>query len=196
MLCQELIHDASFHLALLKLDELLAQKGREAGCECGGVVHVANYRRKPRGGPEHLPAGYEIRLSFCCAIDGCRSRVTPPSVRFLGRRVYLGAVVLLASVLGHGVSRSRCAKLRALFGMSWQTLVRWRQWWQTTFPRGAFWQEARARFIPPVEMSCLPSSLWERFVGENASERLRHVLIFLLPITTRSPGRASYSMDA
>ena len=44
MLCQELVQDASFHLALLKLDELLGHKAREAGCECGGVVRVANYR--------------------------------------------------------------------------------------------------------------------------------------------------------
>jgi hypothetical protein len=37
------------------------------------------------------------RFSFCCDRDGCRNRATPPSVRFLGRKVYLGAVVMLIS---------------------------------------------------------------------------------------------------
>jgi len=31
------------------------------------------------------------RFSFCCARDGCRTRKTPPSFRFLGRKVYLAA---------------------------------------------------------------------------------------------------------
>jgi hypothetical protein len=195
-LCQELIKDASFHLALLKLDELLAEKAREAGCECGGVVHVGNFPRKPRGGPEDLPAGYEIRFSFCCACDGCRTRVTPPSVRYLGRFVYLGAVVVLACVLSHGLSKARIAQLRALLGISVQTLERWRQWWRDTFPRSTFWREARARFMPSVDESSLPASLCDRFVGDDAAHRLRRVLLFLLPITTQSAGQASYSMDA
>ena len=46
-------------------------------------------------GPGDLPDEYRYRFSFCCDRDGCRKRVTPPSVRFLGRRVYLGAVVIL-----------------------------------------------------------------------------------------------------
>jgi hypothetical protein len=33
-------------------------------------------------GPEH-----NRRYSFCCAVDGCRSRATPPSLRFLGPKV-------------------------------------------------------------------------------------------------------------
>jgi hypothetical protein len=41
-------------------------------------------------------------LSLCCSRDGCRRRMTPPSVRFLGRRVYLGAVLVLVSAMQQG----------------------------------------------------------------------------------------------
>jgi hypothetical protein len=42
---------------------------------------------------------FDRRFSLCCGREGCRRRATPPSVRFLGRRVYVGAVVIVASVL-------------------------------------------------------------------------------------------------
>lgn len=51
-------------------------------------------------------------MSLCCA--RCRKRRTPPSVRFLGRRVYLAAVVVLACVLRQGPTRWRVARLRDL----------------------------------------------------------------------------------
>jgi hypothetical protein len=72
---------------------------RAAGCPyCGAALHAGDYPRKPRGVPRSLlgPA-YERRLSLCCSREGCRRRVTPPSVRFFGRRVYLGALVVLAA---------------------------------------------------------------------------------------------------
>jgi hypothetical protein len=28
---------------------------------------------------------FSFCCSFCCAVDGCRSRATPPSLRFLGQ---------------------------------------------------------------------------------------------------------------
>src|SRR6266567_1685284 len=56
--------------------------------------------------------------------------------------------------------------------------------WLETFPRTAFWTEARARFAPPVAERCLPASLVERFTvtpGDDVEPCLR----FLAPITTR-----------
>ncbi|NLS97786.1 MAG: hypothetical protein GXX96_37065 [Planctomycetaceae bacterium] len=38
--------------------------------------------------------------------DGCRKRTTPLSVRFLGRKVYLGAVVVLVAAMRQGPSPS------------------------------------------------------------------------------------------
>ncbi len=121
--------DARLYEVLAGIDADLAETARRAGCRvCGGVLHSACFPRKPRGGPGELPAGYDRRHSFCCAADGCRTRRTPPSVRFLGRKVYLGAVVVLATTLRHGLTRMRADRLRQLLGVDARTLERWRHW--------------------------------------------------------------------
>jgi len=113
-----LLCDARFHNLLLAFDRDLAAVAREAGCgRCSGVLHCAGYWRKPRGracivGPEH-----DRRFSFCCAVDGCRRRATPPSLRFLGRKVYLATVVVLVSMMQHGVTEPRVRRLAAVVGV-------------------------------------------------------------------------------
>ena len=84
-----LLREADFWEFLLTVDQDLADAACQEGCSCGGRLHCAKYPRKPRGGPADLPPKYGYRLSFCCDRDGCRKRLTPPSVRFLGRKVYL-----------------------------------------------------------------------------------------------------------
>lgn len=182
-----LIDDASFYHMLERIDAELAETTRQAGCRCcKGVLHKAYYPRKPRGGPPGLPATYGCRASYCCAVDGCRKRVTPPSVRFLARRVYLGAVVVLASALQHGVSAFRARQLKELFGVSPQTLERWRSWWLETFPASRFWQSLRGRIIPGVDEATLPRSLLEQFEGGSVEGgALIGLLGLLQPISTR-----------
>lgn len=96
--------------------------------------------------PEH-----DERFSFCCRRDGCRSRATPPSLRFLGRRVYVAAIVVLIAILQSGTSASRIERLAAVVQVPPGTIARWRRWWRDTFIATPFWQIARARFMPPVE---------------------------------------------
>jgi hypothetical protein len=175
--------EASFYTWLEGIDAELAEGIRATGCGCGGVLHRATYPRKPRGGPRELAAGYDRRLSFCCARRDCRQRQTPPSVRFLGRRVYLGAVVVLVSAMLNGPTPRRVATLSALLGASRRTLERWRRWWRTTFAASAFWQGAAGRFARPPAQGQLPQSLLERFRGDER-ERLVATLRFLAPITT------------
>ena len=177
--------DARVWLLLLRVDGELAMKARGEGCPCGGRLHSARFRRKPRRGlPEELRAAYGWRESLCC--DRCRKRVTPPSVRFLGRRVYLAALVVLVSAMTGGVTAGRAARMEALVGVSVRTLQRWRAWWLRTFPRTVFWKEARGR-VPSVDESRLPASLLERFSArvEEAGDGLVRCLAFLFPITTR-----------
>ena len=95
----DLLRDAEFWQFLLGIDQALAKDARKPGCPCGGRLHWANYPRNPRGGPENLPKECCYRLSLCCDRDGCRKRVTPPSTRFLGRKVYLLSVIFLAAVM-------------------------------------------------------------------------------------------------
>ncbi len=129
-MCQQVLGDARLFELLARIDAEIAEEARAKGCSCGGRLHRARYRRKPRGGPPDLDEGYEWRHSFCCAQLGCRKRKTPLSVRFLGRRVYLGVVVLLATACEGGLTRRRVAMLRERLGVWERTLRRWRVWWR------------------------------------------------------------------
>jgi len=189
-LCHELLRDARFFRTLQRFDEDLASQTRAAGCACGGVLHSARYPRKPRGGPDDLGPAYRRRLSFCCARDGCRRRMTPPSLRFLGRRVYLGAVVVLVAAMRGGVTAQRAGRLEETVGVSVRTLERWRRWWRETFVRSALWKGLQGRFVPPPDVGAFPASLLARFAGRDARERLLRMLWFLAPLTTRSPFEA------
>lgn len=179
----ELFGDARLYVALLEFDGQLRDERRQEGCRCGGVLHVADYERKPRGVAEQkLPDGYERRYSLCCAREGCRRRVTPASLRFLGRRVYVAAVVVLASAMRHGLSPRRVAELRRVVGVSRRTLERWRRWWLEVFVTTPLWSGARGQFAEPVERGRLPASLLERFAGDPR-EQLVSALRFLLPLS-------------
>lgn len=177
-----LLRDARFHEAILLFDRDVAEEVRATRCEkCGGVLHSAGYARKPRGGPA-LGPDHDRRFSFCCEADGCRTRHTPPSLRFLGRKVYLGAVVVLVSAMRHGASPARMRKLREFLGVSRRTVERWRIWWRTAFAESRCWREAAAMLVPPVDPARLPASLLERFLG-GEEERLVLLLRLLGPIT-------------
>jgi len=158
-LYQKVLQDASFFELLSRFDEDLAAEARESGCACGGVLHSARYPRKPRGGPEALGQGRAMRASFCCAEEGCRRRTTPPSLRFLGRKVFFGVVVLLLPILREGPTPERVRRLEARFGVSRRTLYRWRQWWQETVPRSRWWQQQRGHLAGAAFGGELPVSL-------------------------------------
>jgi hypothetical protein len=116
--------------------------------------------------------------------------VTPPSVRFLGRRVYLGVVVVLVSAFENGPNAARVDFLRRHLGGSLcrETLLRWRKWWREAFPATRFWTEARARFSPPVALGDLPASLLARFDGADLCTRVLLFLAFVAPLSTSSAG--------
>ena len=139
-----LLADARFHDLLLAVDRDLAEACRTEGCACGGRRHMARYARKPRGRPCRLGPEHDQRFSFCCAVDGCRSRATPPSLRFLGRRVYVATVVVLIAILQHGVSDARLERLSEVVSVDRRTIARWRRWWRDTFTATPFWRMARA----------------------------------------------------
>ena len=128
-----LLADAKFHDLLLAVDRDLADACRTEGCACGGRRHMARYARKARGRPCRLGPEHDQRFSFCCAVDGCRSRATPPSLRFLGRRVYVATIVVLIAILQHGVSDARLERLSQVVSVDRRTIARWRRWWRDTF---------------------------------------------------------------
>ncbi|MBW4025649.1 MAG: hypothetical protein HIU92_21485 [Proteobacteria bacterium] len=115
-------------------------------------------------------------------MDGCRTRATPPSLRFLGRRVYLATVVTLLSALMLGTTPSRLARLSVVPGLDRRTLARWRVWWRSTFTDSPFAPVAMAAVVPPIDIAALPVSLLERFAGDMR-EQLVALLRFLGPLT-------------
>ena len=148
MMGHELHRSGSFWSFLLSIDTDLADSARQQGCSCGGRLDAANYPRTPRGGPDHLPQEYRCRFSFCCDRDGCRKRMTPPSVRFLGRKVYLGAMVILISAMRQGPTPRRVRELSTLFGVDRATLARWQAFWRDYIPQTPFWKRAQGRVVP------------------------------------------------
>jgi hypothetical protein len=180
---QELFRSASFWAFLFSVDEDLARRTHERGCPCGGRLHRARYPRKPRG-CEDLPESYGHRLSFCCSRDGCRKRATPPSVRFLGRKVYLGAIVVLVAAMRQGTSPRRVSELSKLFGADRRTIALWRAFWQEHFPQSPFWKVARSRFARTIAASELPRALFDAFIHRKGSRQdWERLLRFLSPIT-------------
>src|SRR6266852_386331 len=166
---------ASFWAFLFTIDQDLSETTRKRACPCGGRLHCANYTRKPRGTPVQLPEPQRVRLSFCCDRDGCRKRATPPSVRFLGRKVYLFAVVVLVSAMRQGPSPRRVRELSQLFGADRRTIARWQVFWQEHFPQTPFWKSARGRLSATVVM--LPRSFLEAFLGgDNPCQQWEHLL--------------------
>jgi hypothetical protein len=185
-LYQTLLSDSTLYKLLLRIDQYLAAEAKARGCWCGGRLHSARYPRKPRGVPADLENDYGSRFSFCCAEEGCRRRTTPPSFRFLGRKVFVSVIVVLVTVLRHGPTPTRIAKLRELVGVSARTIYRWRSWWQDTFVRTPFWKVARGFLKVPIDESSLPLSLLESFPVNHAKRKLLRLLRFICPLTTTS----------
>jgi len=180
----DLFRDASFWSFLFSVDQDLAATTRTQGCSCGGRLHCANYPRQARGGGQDLPRSYDYRLSFCCDRDGCRKRATPPSARFLGRKVYLGAVVVLVAAMQQGPSPRRVRELSDLFDADRRTIARWRVFWREHFPQTPFWKVARSRFVPKLAIADLPRALFDAFIhSDDSSQDWERLLRFLSPIT-------------
>jgi len=174
--CRNLLRDGRLFPLLLRLERDLVEETRIAGCpECGGPLHRGYYLRKPRGWLLMPDEAYRLRRSLCCGREGCRSRAMPPSVLFLDRRVFYGAVVVLASALAQGATPARVRKLCRWFEVDRRTLARWRGWWRDSFPKTGAWRLIGGRLMPAVSPSALPRGLLDRFEGRLA-QRLRSLL--------------------
>ena len=90
--------------------------------------------------------------------------MTPPSVRFLGRKVYLGAIVILISAMRQGPTPRRVRELSERFGADESTIARWQTFWREHFPQTPFWKVARAGFVTLGEIASLPYSLVDAFL--------------------------------
>jgi hypothetical protein len=176
----DLLIDVKFLGWLFAEDTAMAERVREAGCPyCGGVLHRAHYPRKVRGIGAEAEGLFEVRFSFCC--QRCRRRQTPASLRFLGRRIYAGAAVLVAAVLM--LMASAVEAIRRV-GAVKRTLGRWMRWWRVGLFATDFWRGAAGQFRERPDAMRMPLSVLEQLAGESDAERLALALRWLKPLTT------------
>lgn len=134
-----------------EIDFKIACDAKSKGCPlCGGVLDWASFPRKARGAD---CLGEERRCSFCCRV--CRKRVTPPSVRFIWKKIY----VLLFIALAPG--RSDLAQ-----EICRRTLGRWRSFWADQLSVQN-WFIVTVRHRLPVEFGFKLSSLVTIFIDER-----------------------------
>ena len=82
-----------------------------------------------------------IRFSLCCRNEGCRKRLTPPSLLFFDRKVYPAVVIILALDF--------CRQLGLSRQIARQTLARWRNFWQERLSETSPFMKWARGFLPP-----------------------------------------------
>lgn len=184
--------DARFCARLLEIDEAIAKAVQRDGCRrCKSRLDRADYPRKPRGAkiaPES--EAWSKRISLCCSKEGCRKRATPPSARFLGRRVYAAPVVLMASSVFEDLS---VEDAREITGVPTRTVRRWLSWWKNDFVKTRFFRAAMGRMARRLSIMELPGALircFESAMGNQVERTLR----FISPVTTQSVDGSRFSM--
>lgn len=179
---QNMFFNASFFTKLLETDREIAEQIRQKGCPfCGGPLHQAHYPRKPRGGPDEIDDTHRLRLSFCCGREGCRKRMTPPSTRFLGQKVYFAPVILFLTVMLSTLPFIEIRALLSVHGTNRRTLYRWQNWWRNEFAESRVWKKLKGMLSPPPEPTDLPGQLLNRFPG-SLVDRMAACLFFLTSI--------------
>ena len=105
-------------------------------------------------------------------------------MRFLGPKVYLGAIIILISAMQQGPSPRRVRELSARCGADRRTIARWQVFWRECFPQTPFWKMAQAHLVPVVKIVSLPYSLLDAFLRRHRPCRGWMLLLRLLaPIT-------------
>ena len=116
----------------------------------------------------------------------------PASVRFFGRRFYVGALFVVVSALAvaGGV---RLHTIARRWGIPSSTLKRWRRWWLEVFPVTRQWQAKRGELAAPPEEAPL-RWLVRIMRGRSLRSRVLRSLVWLMPWTgvcALGAGRAS-----
>jgi hypothetical protein len=188
-----ILTDPQLLVTLFRLDADLSDQVKARGCPyCQGPLHQADYERKPRF---PIPMDWRScrRHSLCCGQEGCRRRTMPPSTRFLGRRVYLGILVILVTYLGHGATSRRVDRLTREFDIDPATLARWRQWWREEFPATSFWHRHQAGFFILTSAGQEPLVMLVKHYlidpGHDppTTEAVHALLLFLAPLAASVP---------
>lgn len=191
----ELLQKAKLYQLLFLIDCHFSKTVKKQGCPfCNGVLHQADYFRKPRGPFKDLPEEYQKRHSLCCSCENCRKRSLPPSCRFMERRVYFWPVILIVMALRQNKKDSYSAgQLVRLFKISRNTLKRWFQFFKDCFPLLPQWQRVRG-FIPTsIDNNEIPGRLLHFYLNRFNGKEMEALLRCLIVLT--SGGDFSVKID-
>ena len=139
----------AFSQCLRERDYALFVKLKGKPCPlCSAPLDTANYPRKTRG----MGDQDELRYSLCCRREGCRHRVTPPSLRFLGRKVHAAWRIVMVIAFRE--------TLKIDPGIARQTLARWQNFWKELLQENnPFMRWARGSGQLPLSVGDSPSIL-------------------------------------
>jgi hypothetical protein len=183
----EPLQNERFFYELYIIDTRIAEYYRRMPCpHCNGPLYFSNYFRIPRGETVvGLPKEYFIRYSLCCGNEGCRRRVIPPSCRFLDRKVYWHAAILI--IMSEFQNTKVCVfKLAKKFNISRNTIARWIKFYQNIFPSSRKWQKIRGMVAAFITNDELPSNLVNHFL--NLKSSAQDALISCLKFLSKGSG--------
>ena len=174
------------------IDQEIADEFFRTGCcrHCKSKeLSRSDYPRDPRGIPkdasEEIINKYSCRFSFLCR--KCRRRTTPPSVRFMGRKIYATLGVLWVSLENERGALPGLEELRQLMGkcLSDVTIERWLNWWQSKVWNSPFWKEFQGQLLGEIKQSQFISGVWDHFKRQlsDSTSICDAVLRFFSPIT-------------
>lgn len=173
---------ASLYRFLQQIDLDTFNTARANPCaHCGGKLDCSHYKRKPRG--VNLDPDDDCRrYSLCCREEGCRKRLTCVSLRFMGRKVFLGFFILFASSLPKSSEGLRIHRISKELGVAPQTLRRWLEYWREHFVESVFWRREQGLFAPPFDEDNFATILISRFsVKALDCDPWSRLLAFLAP---------------
>jgi len=191
----ELLQKIELYHLLFLIDCHFSETAKKEGCLfCKGVLHQADYRRKPRGPFKNLPEEYQKRHSLCCSCENCRKRSLPASCRFMGRKVYFWPVILIVMALRQNREESySTGQLMRLFNISRSTLKRWYQFFKECFPQQPQWQRIRGLIPTNISNHEIPGSLLHFYQDHFNDDRLSALIQCLIVLT--SEGNFSVKID-
>jgi len=167
----EVLKNESFFWDLYKIDLATAEEYKQKRCPyCQGPLYYANYFRKPRGEPDGVPEKYFLQFSLCCGKEGCRRRLIPPSLRFMGRKVYWYAAILtIVSDWQNKIQNMTISEFARKMGISSNTLKRWIHFFENTFPVSVQWKKIRGSVSAIVKNAHLPGSLINFYLQQQSN---------------------------
>jgi hypothetical protein len=191
----ELLQKTNLYELLFLIDCDFSETVKNKGCLfCNGVLHQADYPRKPRGPFKNLPEEYQKRHSLCCSCENCRKRALPPSCRFMGRKVYFWPVILIVMALRQNRKDSYSAgRLMRLFNISRNTLKRWFKFFKDCFPLLPQWQRVRGLIPTSIGNHEIPGSLLFFYLNRFNGKEMEALLQCLIVLT--SEGDFSVKID-